>query len=219
MMNKSRYILTILLFMLSILTNYSYSKNMGNQYIQSKLVKHSVSSEDLLRRFLLLIKNLSSNSISEFSKQKLKSSFKLPIIDMSRIANRVPSGNLIEEYGNGGESKDGWEFIFEVENYPDKKTFMLNFGSADKNKITCSLNEDKFIDEIKKYGFKELYNDSQYIVDNYKDKFDIDDLIISVNNSRTFINDRVYFSIYSNPISGSSLNMPRCINSILVNLK
>ena len=57
-MNKNKYILAIVLFMLSILTNYSYSKNMGNQYIQSKLVKHPVSSEDLLRRFLLLIKKL-----------------------------------------------------------------------------------------------------------------------------------------------------------------
>ena len=34
MMNKNKYILAILLFMLSILTNYSYSKNMENQGVQ-----------------------------------------------------------------------------------------------------------------------------------------------------------------------------------------
>ena len=111
--------------------------------------KHNLSSEFFLNQTFDLIKNMKTGEISEFSPDKLKKVFGLPIRDLADEDDRK-NPKFVANYGSYVVTSDDWEFSYEVYNKGKIKYFEMYLEPVNKEKEQISTCKTSYWDFSKK---------------------------------------------------------------------
>ena len=111
--------------------------------------KHNLSSEFFLNQTFDLIKNMKTGEISEFSPDKLKKVFGLPIRDLADEDDRK-NPKFVANYGSYVVTSDDWEFSYEVYNKGKIKYFEMYLEPVNKEKEQVSTCKTSYWDFSKK---------------------------------------------------------------------
>ena len=111
--------------------------------------KHNLSSEFFLNQTFDLIKNMKTGEISEFSPDKLKKVFGLPIRDLADEDDRK-NPKFFANYGSYVVTSDDWEFSYEVYNKGKIKYFEMYLEPVNKEKEQISTCKTSYWDFSKK---------------------------------------------------------------------
>ena len=111
--------------------------------------KHNLSSEFFLNQTFDLIKNMKTGEISEFSPDKLKKVFGLPIRDLADEDDRK-NPKFVANYGSYVVTSDDWEFSYEVYNKGKIKYFEIYLEPVNKEKEQVSTCKTSYWDFSKK---------------------------------------------------------------------
>ena len=111
--------------------------------------KHNLSSEFFLNQTFDLIKNMKTGEISEFSPDKLKKVFGLPIHDLADEDDRK-NPKFVANYGSYVVTSDDWEFSYEVYNKGKIKYFEMYLEPVNKEKEQVSTCKTSYWDFSKK---------------------------------------------------------------------
>ena len=119
--------------------------------------KHNLSSEFFLNQTFDLIKNMKTGEISEFSPDKLKKVFGLPIRDLADEDDKK-NPKFFANYGSYVVTNDNWEFSYEVYNEDKMKYFKIYLEPVNKEKeqiSTCKTSYWDFSKRLLSLGLEE----------------------------------------------------------------
>ena len=135
--------------------------------------KHNLSSEFFLNQTFDLIKNMKTGEISEFSPDKLKKVFGLPIHDLADEDDRK-NPEFIAYYGNYGITSDDWNFYYGVYNKGKLKSFEISLEPVNREKASvCKISYQEFSERLLSLGFEERkWYDSLLVVGNMPNETD-----------------------------------------------
>ena len=135
--------------------------------------KHNLSSEFFLNQTFDLIKNMKTGEISEFSPDKLKKVFGLPIHDLADEDDRK-NPEFVAYYGNYGITSDDWNFYYGVYNKGKLKSFEISLEPVNREKASvCKISYQEFSERLLSLGFEERkWYDSLLVVGNMPNETD-----------------------------------------------
>ncbi len=144
---KNLRVLFIVLFTSMYLTSCAQLSKQSKEEQDTK--KHNLSSEFFLNQTFDLIKNMKTGEISEFSPDKLKKVFGLPIRDLADEDDRK-NPKFVANYGSYVVTSDDWEFSYEVYNKGKIKYFEIYLEPVNKEKEQVSTCKTSYWDFSKK---------------------------------------------------------------------
>ena len=176
--------------------------------------KHNRSSEFFLNQTFDLIKNMKTGEISEFSPDKLKKVFGLPIRDLADEDDRK-NPKFVANYGSYVVTSDDWEFSYEVYNKGKIKYFEMYLEPINKEKeqvSTCKISYWDFSKKLLSLGLEERRSYGSVLVTPLMthDTDRIGELV-----STFFLNKYKRRTIETTPLRYRILNYD-CIHSIMV---
>ena len=144
---KNLRVLFIILFTSMYLASCAQLSKQRKEEQDTK--KHNLSSEFFLNQTFDLIKNMKTGEISEFSPDKLKKVFGLPIHDLADEDDRK-NPKFVANYGSYVVTSDDWEFSYEVYNKGKIKYFEMYLEPVNKEKEQVSTCKTSYWDFSKK---------------------------------------------------------------------
>ena len=144
---KNLRVLFIILFTSMYLASCAQLSKQGKEEQDTK--KYNLSSEFFLNQTFDLIKNMKTGEISEFSPDKLKKVFGLPIRDLADEDDRK-NPKFVANYGSYVVTSDDWEFSYEVYNKGKIKYFEMYLEPVNKEKEQVSTCKTSYWDFSKK---------------------------------------------------------------------
>ena len=176
--------------------------------------KHNLSSEFFLNQTFDLIKNMKTGEISEFSPDKLKKVFGLPIHDLADEDDRK-NPKFVANYGSYVVTNDDWEFSYEVYNKGKIKYFEMYLEPVNKEKeqvSTCKTSYWDFSKKLLSLGLEERRSYGSVLVTPLmtRDTDRIGELV-----STFFLDKYKSRTIETAPLKYRILDIS-CINSVMV---
>ena len=176
--------------------------------------KHNLSSEFFLNQTFDLIKNMKTGEISEFSPDKLKKVFGLPIHDLADEDDRK-NPKFVANYGSYVVTSDDWEFSYEVYNKGKIKYFEMYLEPVNKEKeqvSTCKTSYWDFSKKLLSLGLEERRSYGSVLVTPLmtRDTDRIGELV-----STFFLDKYKSRTIETAPLKYRILDIS-CINSVMV---
>lgn len=176
--------------------------------------KHNLSSEFFLNQTFDLIKNMKTGEISEFSPDKLKKVFGLPIRDLADEDDRK-NPKFFANYGSYIVTNDNWEFSYEVYNEDKMKYFKIYLEPVNKEKeqiSTCKTSYWDFSKRLLSLGLEERRSYGSVLVTPLmtRDTDRIGELV-----STFFLDKYKSRTIETAPLKYRILDIS-CINSVMV---
>ena len=144
---KNFRVLFMIVFTSIYLASCAQLSKQGKEEQDTK--KHNLSSEFFLNQTFDLIKNMKTGEISEFSPDKLKKVFGLPIRDLADEDDRK-NPKFVANYGSYVVTSDDWEFSYEVYNKGKIKYFEMYLEPVNKEKEQISTCKTSYWDFSKK---------------------------------------------------------------------
>ena len=209
---KNFRVLFIILFTSMYLTSCAQLSKQGKEEQDTK--KHNLSSEFFLNQTFDLIKNMKTGEISEFSPDKLKKVFGLPIHDLADEDDRK-NPKFVANYGSYVVTSDDWEFSYEVYNKGKIKYFEMYLEPVNKEKeqvSTCKTSYWDFSKKLLSLGLEERRSYGSVLVTPLmtRDTDRIGELV-----STFFLDKYKSRTIETAPLKYRILDIS-CINSVMV---
>ena len=209
---KNLRVLFIVLFTSMYLTSCAQLSKQSKEEQDTK--KHNLSSEFFLNQTFDLIKNMKTGEISEFSPDKLKKVFGLPIRDLADEDDRK-NPKFVANYGSYVVTSDDWEFSYEVYNKGKIKYFEMYLEPVNKEKeqvSTCKTSYWDFSKKLLSLGLEERrsYGSVLVIPLMTRDTDRIGELV-----STFFLDKYKSRTIETAPLKYRILDIS-CINSVMV---
>ena len=209
---KNLRVLFIVLFTSMYLTSCAQLSKQSKEEQDTK--KHNLSSEFFLNQTFDLIKNMKTGEISEFSPDKLKKVFGLPIRDLADEDDRK-NPKFVANYGSYVVTSDDWEFSYEVYNKGKIKYFEIYLEPVNKEKeqvSTCKTSYWDFSKKLLSLGLEERRSYGSVLVTPLmtRDTDRIGELV-----STFFLDKYKSRTIETAPLKYRILDIS-CINSVMV---
>ena len=211
---KNLRVLFIILFTSMYLASCAQLSKQRKEEQDTK--KHNLSSEFFLNQTFDLIKNMKTGEISEFSPDKLKKVFGLPIHDLADEDDRK-NPKFVANYGSYVVTSDDWEFSYEVYNKGKIKYFEMYLEPVNKEKeqvSTCKTSYWDFSKKLLSLGLEERRSYGSVLVTPLmtRDTDRIGELV-----STFFLDKYKSRTIETTPLKYRILDIS-CINSVMVRI-
>ena len=207
---KNFRVLFMIVFTSIYLASCAQLSKQGKEEQDTK--KHNLSSEFFLNQTFDLIKNMKTGEISEFSPDKLKKVFGLPIHDLADEDDRK-NPEFVAYYGNYGITSDDWNFYYGVYNKGKLKSFEISLEPVNREKASvCKISYQEFSERLLSLGLEERRSYGSVLVTPLmtRDTDRIGELV-----STFFLDKYKSRTIETTPLKYRILDIS-CINSVMV---